>query len=99
MFIFFSEKRKIFEMKRKQHYNEYYAVKLARKLMEDDSEEDEDEAEEDENKESAGKDAVSTNDEREARMEEVVEDGKEVSGSHSEEMAVNDEQEKSGLGS
>uniref|UniRef100_A0A0P4WU89 Protein phosphatase inhibitor 2 n=1 Tax=Scylla olivacea TaxID=85551 RepID=A0A0P4WU89_SCYOL len=46
------EKRKIFEMKRKQHYNEYYAVKLARKLMEDDSEEDED-GEEDENKESA----------------------------------------------
>ncbi|XP_063874369.1 protein phosphatase inhibitor 2-like [Scylla paramamosain] len=92
------EKRKIFEMKRKQHYNEYYAVKLARKLMEDDSEEDED-GEEDENKESAGKDAVSTNDEREASMEEVVEDGKEVSGSHSEEMAVSDEQQESGLGS
>ncbi|XP_045102983.1 protein phosphatase inhibitor 2-like isoform X2 [Portunus trituberculatus] len=91
------EKRKIFEMKRKQHYNEYYAVKLARKLMEDDSEEDDDEAEEDESKESAGKDAVSTNDEREASMEEVVEDGKEISGSHSEEMAVNDEQEESGL--
>lgn len=96
---FFSEKRKIFEMKRKQHYNEYYAVKLARKLMEDDDEEDEDECEEDENNESAGKNAVSTNDEREASMEEVIEDGNEVSGSQSEEMAVSDEQETSGLGS
>ncbi|XP_076054980.1 protein phosphatase inhibitor 2-like [Oratosquilla oratoria] len=37
------EKRKVFEMKRKQHYNEYYAVKLARKLMEDDSDEDDEE--------------------------------------------------------
>lgn len=26
-------KRKVFESKRKAHYNEYYAVKLARKLM------------------------------------------------------------------
>ena len=78
-------------MKRKQHYNEYYAVKLARKLMEDDDEEDEDECEEDEANESAGKNAVSTNDVREASMEEVIEDGKEVSGSPSEEMAVSDE--------
>ncbi|XP_069692914.1 protein phosphatase inhibitor 2-like [Periplaneta americana] len=28
-------KRKVFESKRKAHYNEYYAVKLARKLMHD----------------------------------------------------------------
>ncbi|XP_067007160.1 protein phosphatase inhibitor 2 [Anabrus simplex] len=35
--------RKIFASKRKAHYNEYYAVKLARKLMEgDDREEDND---------------------------------------------------------
>ena len=39
-----SEARKSFEMKRKKHYNEFQAVKLARKLMEQDTdEEDEDE--------------------------------------------------------
>lgn len=41
-------KRKLFEHKRKTHYNEYYAVKLARKLMSADEDEDEDD-EEDEN--------------------------------------------------
>lgn len=30
------EKRRSFEAKRKKHYNEYYAVKMARQLMEDD---------------------------------------------------------------
>jgi protein phosphatase inhibitor 2 len=39
-------KRKHFESKRKMHYNEFQAVKLARKLMEDEEEEDE-EAEDD----------------------------------------------------
>lgn len=34
-----SEEARIFESKRKAHYNEYYAVKLARKLMEEDEEE------------------------------------------------------------
>lgn len=29
-----------FEMKRKAHYNEYYAVKLARKLLEEEEEDD-----------------------------------------------------------
>jgi len=38
-----SEERKGFESKRKAHYKEYYAVKLARKLMEEE-EEDEEEA-------------------------------------------------------
>ncbi|XP_068249568.1 protein phosphatase inhibitor 2-like isoform X3 [Palaemon carinicauda] len=37
------EKRQMFEMKRKKHYNEFYAVKLARKLMQNDEEEDDDE--------------------------------------------------------
>lgn len=32
--LFFVEARVKFESKRKAHYNEYYAVKLARKLME-----------------------------------------------------------------
>jgi len=32
------EKRRSFEVKRKKHYNEYYAVKMARQLMEDDEE-------------------------------------------------------------
>jgi hypothetical protein len=31
--ISFTARRKVFESKRKAHYNEYYAVKLARKLM------------------------------------------------------------------
>lgn len=36
------EIRKKFEMKRKKHYNEFEAVKLARKLMEQDTDEEED---------------------------------------------------------
>ncbi|XP_078581236.1 protein phosphatase inhibitor 2-like [Branchiostoma floridae x Branchiostoma japonicum] len=36
-------KKDDFEEKRKQHYNEFYAVQLARKLMEEDSEEDSEE--------------------------------------------------------
>ena len=39
------EERKVFDAKRKAHYNEYYAVKLARKLMEEDEEEDEEDRE------------------------------------------------------
>lgn len=95
------EKRKIFEMKRKQHYNEYYAVKLARKLMEDDDEEDEDDCEEDESKKSTGKDeGVSTNDEKDTNMEEMIEGDDARSGGHSEKMAVvGEEQEVSELGS
>ncbi|XP_023218701.1 protein phosphatase inhibitor 2-like [Centruroides sculpturatus] len=42
-------KRKLFEYKRKTHYNEFYAVKLARKLMSADEDEDEDEEEEESN--------------------------------------------------
>jgi len=38
------EKKKHFESKRKMHYNEFQAVKLARKLMEEDEEEDEEAA-------------------------------------------------------
>lgn len=43
------ERRKSFESKRKAHYNEFYAVKMARQLMAeaDDDEEDEEEKEED----------------------------------------------------
>merc|ERR1712002_196501 len=40
------EKRKWFEQKRKKHYNEFYAVKLARKLTQNDDEDDEDEKDE-----------------------------------------------------
>ncbi|GLH15856.1 Protein phosphatase inhibitor 2 [Gryllus bimaculatus] len=39
--------RKVFESKRKAHYNEYYAVKLARKLMESEVEEEENEMDDD----------------------------------------------------
>ena len=41
--FFFSAKRKQFEQKRKLHYNEFQAVKLAKQLMEEEEEEDEDE--------------------------------------------------------
>ncbi|XP_013409532.1 protein phosphatase inhibitor 2 [Lingula anatina] len=40
------EKRKQFEQKRKLHYNEFYAVKLAKQLMEEEDEEEEDDEEE-----------------------------------------------------
>lgn len=43
--ISLTAKRKVFESKRKAHYNEYYAVKLARKLM--NAEEDSEPAKED----------------------------------------------------
>ena len=42
---FFSAARKKFENKRKAHYNEFQAIKLARQLME--QEEDDDDEEED----------------------------------------------------
>ncbi|GJQ75334.1 hypothetical protein Trydic_g23517 [Trypoxylus dichotomus] len=39
------EKRREFENKRKKHYNEFYAVKLARKLLEEEEEDDDEEVE------------------------------------------------------
>jgi len=42
--VLWLENRREFESKRKAHYNEYFAVKLARQLMEkEDSEDEEDE--------------------------------------------------------
>ena len=46
------EKRRKFEQKRKAHYNEYYAVKMARQLMDSDDESE---------KESDGNGIASTN--------------------------------------
>lgn len=40
--IFLSEKRLEFEKRRKAHYNEFEAIKLARKLIEEDEEDDDD---------------------------------------------------------
>lgn len=40
--VFFPAARKAFETKRKAHYNEFYAAKMARKLIKDEDEEDED---------------------------------------------------------
>uniref|UniRef100_T1JP13 Protein phosphatase inhibitor 2 n=1 Tax=Strigamia maritima TaxID=126957 RepID=T1JP13_STRMM len=44
-------KRKFFEQKRKLHYNEFYAVKLARKLMEQEHEDVEEEEDDDDDEE------------------------------------------------
>merc|ERR1712241_923878 len=38
------ERRKSFEQKRKAHYNEFYAVKMARQLMQDNEDDEEDNA-------------------------------------------------------
>ncbi|XP_063598167.1 protein phosphatase inhibitor 2-like [Penaeus indicus] len=62
------EKRKLFEMKRKKHYNEFYAVKLARKLMQNDDDDDE----EDDKKDSPEAEASIGKDDT---MEEILEEG------------------------
>ncbi|GAB6032231.1 hypothetical protein CHUAL_010871 [Chamberlinius hualienensis] len=55
------EKRKFFEQKRKLHYNEFYAVKLARKLMEKEEDVDEDDDENDQEAVTTTKDESETN--------------------------------------
>ncbi|XP_069168581.1 protein phosphatase inhibitor 2 isoform X2 [Procambarus clarkii] len=80
------EKRKIFEMKRKQHYNEFYAVKLARKLMQNDDVDDDDD---DELKE---EDETESKEEKDSKMEEVDEDGKKTLANPGENMAIGEEE-------
>ncbi|KAK8739608.1 hypothetical protein OTU49_003424 [Cherax quadricarinatus] len=81
------EKRKIFEMKRKQHYNEFYAVKLARKLMQNDDEDDE---EEDEELKDA--DETESKEVKDNTMEEMDEDRNKILASRGEDMAVGEEE-------
>lgn len=45
MIVLLTERRLEFEKRRKAHYNEFEAIKLARKLIEEDDEEDDDEGE------------------------------------------------------
>lgn len=54
------ERRKSFEQKRKAHYNEFFAVKMARQLMDD----DEDEEDEDSKNESASNSKTETSAEK-----------------------------------
>ena len=55
------ERRKSFESKRKAHYNEFYAVKMARQLMEeDDDDDDEEEKEKEEHQEEEKKSGSSS---------------------------------------
>ncbi|KAG8232354.1 hypothetical protein J437_LFUL008822 [Ladona fulva] len=62
------EKRMIFDAKRKAHYNEFHAVKLARKLMERDEDEDEEDDDED------AKDNVEQKQREEAKVEDISSD-------------------------
>ena len=41
LYLFIPAERKMFEQKRKMHYNEFQAIKLARQLMEEADEEEE----------------------------------------------------------
>lgn len=74
-------------MKRKKHYNEFYAVKLARKLMQNDDDEDEDEDEEEDKKDSPEAEASIGKDDT---MEEILEEGN--GNSECDAMAVAEEQ-------
>ena len=56
------ERRKSFESKRKAHYNEFYAVKMARQLMEDEDEDDEDNDGDSEDKKSSSSKTASKED-------------------------------------
>ncbi|KAL7639283.1 UNVERIFIED_CONTAM: hypothetical protein RMT77_009772 [Armadillidium vulgare] len=67
-------KRKAFEMKRKHHYNEFAAVKLARKLMERDEEEDEG----DEEKNKISKDRIEEVDEEDEEDDDSCNKGKDT---------------------
>lgn len=81
-------------MKRKQHYNEFYAVKLARKLMENDDDDEDDE--DDDNKEETNKIEAKSEVERrevvDSTMVELVDiDNDGHASEPSEKMAVGEE--------
>lgn len=51
--IFYLERRKLFEAKRKGHYQEWHAVQMARRLLAQDELEEEDEDDEGKNEENS----------------------------------------------
>lgn len=90
------KKRRVeFERRRKAHYNEFEAVKLARKLIEEEDDDDEDEAGEDKNSSSNSKNNGGDDQQQAQKME--VEDVDEVDRKNGQSSGSSQQQQSAGI--